>query len=179
MSCQIKHTANILDVASIRRYLFPTDDARGAPNIIYTLTCTECLFAGSDNWLQQCHISACPTGELIALAREKRLLIVSAKWDLSSESNQYQISFSGIPDQNDVIKAVACLPVVGQTQSSHVSLISYIYRVSKETFFTLYYDQIKVPPKAKFSDFFYLVIYMQYRLFFNSMVYNLLQNIAI
>lgn len=138
MSCQIKQTANILDVATIRRYLFPTDDARGALQTNYTLTCTEWLFTGSDNWLQQCHISACPTGELITLAREKRLVIVSAKWDLSSESNQYQISFSGVPDQNDVIKAVACLPVVGQTQSSHVSFIIFLSCLITSTFTNQY-----------------------------------------
>lgn len=78
-------------------------------------------FLGGDSWLQQCHVSVCPTGELIALANGKRLIVLSAKWDSTSGLSQFQISYAGMPDENDVIKAVICLPIVGQSQSSHVS----------------------------------------------------------
>lgn len=126
MSCQVKLTAALNDIPAIKRHLFPTDDSRG-----YFFLCLSCknwffavvfhCFLGGDSWLQQCHVSVCPTGELIALANGKRLIVLSAKWDSTSGLSQFQISYAGMPDENDVIKAVICLPIVGQSQSSHVS----------------------------------------------------------
>lgn len=78
------------------------------------------LFVGSESWLQTCEISVCPTGDVIALARQTRLIVLSSKWDSNLSSTQYQISFSSIPHENDVITAVLCLPIVGQTQNSDV-----------------------------------------------------------
>lgn len=64
----------------------------------------------------------CPTGELIALANGKRLAVLSAKWDSGSGLSQFQMAYAGVPEEEDVIRAVLCLPIVGQSQSSHVSL---------------------------------------------------------
>lgn len=81
------------------------------------------LFIGGESWLQQCCVSVCPTGDLIALANGKRLVILSAKWDSSSGENTFQISYAGTPEESDVIKAVLCLPLIGQSQISHVSVV--------------------------------------------------------
>lgn len=47
-------------------------------------------------------------------------MILAAKWDSSSGCNQFEIVFAGVPEENDPISAVLCLPIVGQSQSSHV-----------------------------------------------------------
>ncbi|KAK9880061.1 hypothetical protein WA026_008575 [Henosepilachna vigintioctopunctata] len=103
MSCQIRLVANIVDTEAIRRCLFPTDDKRG-----------------SDSWLQQCHISVSPVGDLIVLGKERRLVILTSRLDSDGES-QFHITFSGIIHDVDNIKAVLCLPIVGETKSSHVT----------------------------------------------------------
>lgn len=90
-------------------------------NYLRTLLLNLKLFLGGENWLHQCQISVCPTGEVIALANGKRLVILSAKWDSTRGLSQFQISYAGVPDEDDVIKAVLCLPIVGQSQNSHVS----------------------------------------------------------
>lgn len=71
--------------------------------------------------MQQCNISMCPTGELIALVHGRRLVVLSAKWDSSNSLAHFQVTYTGTPEENDVIKAVLCLPITGQSQSSHVS----------------------------------------------------------
>ncbi|EFA10326.1 rab3 GTPase-activating protein non-catalytic subunit [Tribolium castaneum] len=103
MSCQINVTANIADVPAIRRCLFPTDDSRG-----------------SDSWLQLCELSVSPTGDVIALANDRRLVILTSKWDTSSSLSQFQITYSGSVHESDNIKSVICVPVVSQTKSSHI-----------------------------------------------------------
>ncbi|KAK4875899.1 hypothetical protein RN001_012321 [Aquatica leii] len=103
MSCQIKLTGNIADIPTIRRCLFPTDDVRG-----------------SDSWLQLCKVSVSPTADTIAIANEKRIVVLTAKWDSINSLSRYDILFSGCIDNDDPIRAVLCLPVVVQTHSSQV-----------------------------------------------------------
>ncbi|XP_017784588.1 PREDICTED: rab3 GTPase-activating protein regulatory subunit [Nicrophorus vespilloides] len=104
MSCQIKLTANIADVPAVRRHLFPTDDNRG-----------------SESWLQSCHISMSPTGDVLALAHNTRLAVLTGKWDSSTSCNQFHTSQeSSFASTEEPIKSVLCLPIVIQSQSSQV-----------------------------------------------------------
>ncbi|KAJ8942197.1 hypothetical protein NQ318_021084 [Aromia moschata] len=103
MSCQIRLTANIQDVATIRRCLFPTDDQRG-----------------SDSWLQLCEISASPTGDIIVIANERKIVVLSSKWDPRSSLSEFIITYSGSIHEYDKVKSVLCLPIVGQSHSTHV-----------------------------------------------------------
>ncbi|KAK5645471.1 hypothetical protein RI129_006771 [Pyrocoelia pectoralis] len=103
MSCQIKQIGTIENISTIRRCLFPTDDERG-----------------SDNWLQVCQVAASPTADIIAIAHDKRLVILTAKWDTLKSISTFDILFSGCIDNEDSITAVLCLPVVIQSQSSQV-----------------------------------------------------------
>lgn len=104
MSCQIRVTAFISEIPEIRRCLFPTDDNRG-----------------SDSWLQNCSISIAPTGDVIALAKDRRLVILTAKWDSETSSTNYHTTFAGTVHESDNIKTVLALPIVTLTKSSHVS----------------------------------------------------------
>lgn len=103
MSCQIKQIGNLESISTIRRCLFPTDDDRG-----------------SDSWLQTCKVSAAPTGDTIVIAYDRRLVILTAKWDNVKSISTFVILFSGCVDNDDPITAVLCLPVVIESQSSQV-----------------------------------------------------------
>ncbi|CAG9761149.1 unnamed protein product [Ceutorhynchus assimilis] len=103
MSCEIRLIATIQNIPAIRRCLFPTDDYRG-----------------TEFWLQNCKISASPTGDLIALANERRLVILNSKWDTSSSLSLFQINFSASIHEYDKVKSIVCLPIVGESHSSHV-----------------------------------------------------------
>ncbi|KAF5291197.1 hypothetical protein FQA39_LY14439 [Lamprigera yunnana] len=122
MSCQIKLTGNIPDIPAIRRCLFPTDDVRG-----------------SDSWLQLCEISASPTGDTLVLAHEKRLVILTAKWDSNDLLNRFEIQFSGTVVNDDPIRAILCLPVVIQSQSSQVGPEWVCIAVGFESGFVRFY----------------------------------------
>ncbi|ERL83997.1 rab3 GTPase-activating protein regulatory subunit-like [Dendroctonus ponderosae] len=103
MSCEIRVTATIQDIPSIRRCLFPTDDHRG-----------------TESWLQTCHIAASPTGDVLAIANERRLVILSSKWDSTLSRSLFQINFADSIHDYDKVKAALCLPIVGESHSSHV-----------------------------------------------------------
>ncbi|CAH1999952.1 unnamed protein product [Acanthoscelides obtectus] len=103
MSCQIRLSGNIQDVSEIRRILFPTDDHRG-----------------SDSWLQVCEASVSPTGDLIVIAHERKIIVLSAKWNPQLSANHYVITYSGTIHDYDKVKAVLCLPVVGENQHSQI-----------------------------------------------------------
>ncbi|KAJ8913603.1 hypothetical protein NQ315_013425 [Exocentrus adspersus] len=103
MSCHIRLSANIQDIVSIRRSLFPTDDQRG-----------------TESWLQLCEISASPTGDLIVIANERKIVILTSKWDVQTSIYQFQVSYSGSVHEYDKVKAVLCLPIVGQSQNSYI-----------------------------------------------------------
>lgn len=63
----------------------------------------------------------CPTGDVIALVRQARLVVLASKWDSNSSTTQFQIAFCGIPQEGDAITSVLCLPIVRQTQNSDVN----------------------------------------------------------
>lgn len=120
MSCEIKVISNISEIDKVRRYLYPTDDLRGIFMCNKYFQVSLFIFVGSDSWFRNCKVSVCPTGDVIAIIRQTRLVVLTSKWDFNSSTTQYQISFCGIPQENDAITAILCLPVVGQTQNSDV-----------------------------------------------------------
>lgn len=75
---------------------------------------------GNDNWLLSCEISVSPIGDLIVVAYEKRVVILTGQWDSSNSLQQFQISFSGCLHELDSICSVLCAPVVSQVQNSQV-----------------------------------------------------------
>lgn len=123
MSCEIKVIANITDIPAIKRSLFPTDDLRGYDTLNSNLYLFPYsifnIFTGGDNWLQSCKISVSPSANLIAIAREKRVVLLKGNWD-SDKSQIYQISFSGCLNDTDNIQSILCLPVTTQRQRLNV-----------------------------------------------------------
>ncbi|XP_022917832.2 rab3 GTPase-activating protein non-catalytic subunit [Onthophagus taurus] len=101
MACQIKLSANIVNQLDIRTILFPFESTNGG-----------------ENWLNSCEISLSPCGDLLILAHDKRLLVLTGKWDAGSSLTNFYDSCSLKNDQNDVITSVLCLPVVSHGQTS-------------------------------------------------------------
>lgn len=75
---------------------------------------------GSESWLQLCDISASPTGDLIAITNERKIVVLTSKWNPQSSMNFFQITYSGTLHSYDKIKAVLCLPIVAENVSSYV-----------------------------------------------------------
>ncbi|XP_030750579.1 rab3 GTPase-activating protein regulatory subunit [Sitophilus oryzae] len=103
MSCEIRLTASIQNISEVRRYLFPTDDERG-----------------TDYWLQKCNTSVSPTGDVIVIANEHRLVLLTSKWDTLKSLSTFQIIFSESIHESEKIRTVLCLPIVGLSHSSRV-----------------------------------------------------------
>ncbi|GJQ87312.1 hypothetical protein Trydic_g17361 [Trypoxylus dichotomus] len=103
MSCQIKLTANLLDVSKVKDSLFFSDK-----------------WKASDNWLQYCGISISPSGDIVALVYDKRLIVLTGRWDSNLLISNFHITFNEAVDLHDTITSVLCLPVVTQSSSSQV-----------------------------------------------------------
>lgn len=78
------------------------------------------MFLGSDNWVQLCEISVSPVGDLIAIANERKIVILSSIWDSTSSINQFEVTHSGSIHDYDKVKAVLSLPVVESNGSNIV-----------------------------------------------------------
>ncbi|CAH1154252.1 unnamed protein product [Phaedon cochleariae] len=96
MNLNIRLTAYIQEIDAIRRCLFPTDDHRG-----------------SDNWLHHCKIAVSPIADLLVLANERKVVVLTSKWNAHSSLNQFEITHSGPIHDYDKVKAVLCLPIIG------------------------------------------------------------------
>lgn len=78
------------------------------------------LFVGSNNWLQLCEISVSPIADIIAIAKERKIVILTSRWNNNSIINQFEITYSGSIHDYDKVKSVLCLPVVEQNGKSIV-----------------------------------------------------------
>ncbi|XP_060527509.1 rab3 GTPase-activating protein non-catalytic subunit isoform X2 [Cylas formicarius] len=103
MTCEVHVTAKIQDTESIKRYLFPTDNN-----------------GGGEEWLQTSKLSISPAGDLIAIGNDRRLIVLTSKWDSEADISQFYVTFSKIVHEYDNIKAILCTPVVGIKDSTHV-----------------------------------------------------------
>lgn len=75
------------------------------------------------SWLAECIVAASPTSDLMALAYRNRLVILSCRWESSTEEGNKMkliITWSGKVGYSavDEISAVLCLPLLSQTQTS-------------------------------------------------------------
>ncbi|XP_056636903.1 rab3 GTPase-activating protein non-catalytic subunit [Diorhabda sublineata] len=103
MSSEIRVTSCIKEIDKIRKCLFPTDDHRG-----------------TDSWLHFCKISVAPTGDLIVIANDRKIVVLTSKWDPQSSMNIFQIFHSGYIHEYDKVKAVLCVCVVDQNGNSRL-----------------------------------------------------------
>nr|XP_023024436.1 rab3 GTPase-activating protein regulatory subunit [Leptinotarsa decemlineata] len=102
MSCEVRLIAHIKEIDEIRRCLFPTDDQRG-----------------TDSWLQLCKISLSPIGDVIAIANERKIVILTSKWDSESSLDYFHITYSGSIHEYDKVKALVCIPIIDHKDKTH------------------------------------------------------------
>lgn len=103
MSSEIRVTACIKEIDKIRKCLFPTDDHRG-----------------TDSWLHFCKISVAPTGELIVIANDRKIVVLTSRWDPQTSMNIFEIFYSGCIHEYDKVKAVLCVCVVDPNGNSRL-----------------------------------------------------------
>lgn len=70
-----------------------------------------------------------PVGDIIAIGKGRKLVLLTSKWDSESSMHVFQITYSGIIHETDNIKSILCIPIVAQSKSSNVS------RLDKKTLF--------------------------------------------
>ncbi|XP_028409755.1 rab3 GTPase-activating protein non-catalytic subunit-like isoform X2 [Dendronephthya gigantea] len=75
------------------------------------------------NWLQDCCIGVSPCEDLIAIGREDRMVILTAKWDRQATSEpktKFQISWTGqlALEEGECVSSLLCLPLASQHKSS-------------------------------------------------------------
>lgn len=71
------------------------------------------------NWLTQCFISLSSCGNLLVVGYKNRLVILTAQWINSTETNTFIISWSG--NVSSDISAVFAVPICPSNHSSQVS----------------------------------------------------------
>ncbi|OXU28898.1 hypothetical protein TSAR_008176 [Trichomalopsis sarcophagae] len=111
MSCQIKGIANLVDPTDIRARLL--GDSKQKFDYV----------PANELPLQNSFISLSPTGDILAIAWNTRLIILASKWD-SLESSEVKNKFYVVWDgdvtfkQNEWITSVICLPLISHGKAS-------------------------------------------------------------
>lgn len=79
-----------------------------------------------DDWLNLVSYSISPTLEIIAFGHGTKIILLGQNYkEDDSRLNLYSITWTGeLEDPNDIITAVICLPIVGQ--SAHTQVRIYI-----------------------------------------------------
>lgn len=140
MSCQLSVLAHFQDVHSVKRYLFPTiteevrseqDDFEGwddsdwgwkdeddeTADVNETVKDDKLL-----SWLQECQVSLSPAADLMAVARDDRLVLLSQKWQPSDADveTKYAVTFESRmhQEEGEKITCVLCLPLASQKRST-------------------------------------------------------------
>ncbi|XP_077477738.1 rab3 GTPase-activating protein non-catalytic subunit isoform X2 [Stigmatopora argus] len=77
----------------------------------------------SGPWLQDCALSLSPCSDLLVVAREKKAVFLSAKWqtdDGGKEEMTLAVSWSGMlsTEEGDIVSSTICIPLASQKRSS-------------------------------------------------------------
>ncbi|XP_047119989.1 rab3 GTPase-activating protein non-catalytic subunit [Schistocerca piceifrons] len=127
MSCQIKTFSYFADIDNVKRFLFPNflEDEWDWPED----DVNDNAVVNNDKesaWLQECHVSLSPFGDVLAIARKSTLVILMSKWDTQEQGEvkmKFHVVWHGNPckEEDEEITAVLCLPVIAPGKSSHVA----------------------------------------------------------
>ncbi|CAL1542170.1 unnamed protein product [Lymnaea stagnalis] len=152
MSCQLSALSKFHDIASVRRYFFPTLSKEGTP-IKDSITTeknnetdnwdqewgfddhetateendqTDFLASGENQnkWLQSCLISLSPTNDVLAIAHEHKICVLTQKWDPKKKGEEIDSNLTPVweaslgIDDREMITAVLCVPLASQKRST-------------------------------------------------------------
>ncbi|XP_014250236.1 rab3 GTPase-activating protein non-catalytic subunit [Cimex lectularius] len=126
MTCQFKTFAQIADLDNVIKCLYSNDtsDTEDFDDDSWNWSVDGITKPkNKENWLDECFVSLSPTSEVLALARDRNLLILKGKW-VSNEESDIKIKYTSfwngdIREQfTERITSVLCLPVAGQGKLS-------------------------------------------------------------
>ncbi|XP_055879124.1 rab3 GTPase-activating protein non-catalytic subunit-like isoform X1 [Biomphalaria glabrata] len=155
MSCQLLLLSKFQDIASVRRFFFPSLSKEGTPNKDVDLNSTPAdLKVDNDGWeqdwgfddqevttetsnvdtngdkelqnkwLQNCLLSLSPTNDVLAIAHENKICVLTQKWDPKKKGEEIDSSLTPVwegvlgLDERETISAVLCLPLSSQKRST-------------------------------------------------------------
>ncbi|KAK0058459.1 rab3 GTPase-activating protein non-catalytic subunit [Biomphalaria pfeifferi] len=155
MSCQLLLLSKFQDIASVRRFFFPSLSKEGTPNKDVDLNSSPAdLKVDNDGWeqdwgfddqevttetnnfdtngdkelqnkwLQNCLLSLSPTNDVLAIAHENKICVLTQKWDPKKKGEEIDSSLTPVwegvlgLDERETISAVLCLPLSSQKRST-------------------------------------------------------------
>lgn len=84
------------------------------------------IFQDAEDWLNNSLISISPTQEIIIIAYDITLTILTSRWDSIDSQNIYSVSWSNQLDPVYPITAVMALPLTDLGKESQVNNDNYI-----------------------------------------------------
>ncbi|PSN52085.1 Rab3 GTPase-activating protein non-catalytic subunit [Blattella germanica] len=126
MSCQIKTIASLIDVDTVKKYLFSPDNENDSTDPWeWPEEDSQKTNGKGPTWLQECCLSLSSTREILVIAHKNVMIILTSKWDSQEEGEvktKYHITWHGNPCENDneTITSVLCLPLITQGKSSQI-----------------------------------------------------------
>ncbi|XP_059162199.1 rab3 GTPase-activating protein non-catalytic subunit-like [Physella acuta] len=144
MSCQLSALSKFHDIASVRRYFFPTLSKEGTPikdkdetndnwdqdwgfeeqDATEDTESQEVSAGHHQKWLQSCLISLSPTNDVLAIAHENKICVLTQKWDPKKKGEEIDSYLTSAweatlgADDKETITAVLCLPLASQKRST-------------------------------------------------------------
>ncbi|XP_074646161.1 rab3 GTPase-activating protein non-catalytic subunit-like isoform X2 [Tubulanus polymorphus] len=135
MACQLSIIANFHDITNVRNYLFPhlksenqvDDDSGGwGDDLDWGWQVDDETTEQQENadlassWLQNCLVSVSPMLDNVAIAYDKKIVILSQKWDSDDDVSKFVVTTESVLGEEDgeIISSIICLPLSSQKRSS-------------------------------------------------------------
>ncbi|XP_025103721.1 rab3 GTPase-activating protein non-catalytic subunit-like isoform X2 [Pomacea canaliculata] len=150
MSCQLTVLSRFHDIVAVRRFLFPhlkdssplpsgASDAEGedewaqdwgwgsdnpGPNIQSNNASVEVVDEGVHKWLQSSILSLSPNNDIIAIANEDRICVLTQKWDPQNKGEELDTLLTTVwqgnvrQEDGESITDVMCLPLASHKRST-------------------------------------------------------------
>uniref|UniRef100_A0A7N6BYD9 RAB3 GTPase activating protein subunit 2 (non-catalytic) n=1 Tax=Anabas testudineus TaxID=64144 RepID=A0A7N6BYD9_ANATE len=114
MSCSLLEFCRLQELKTVRDYLFHTQK---------TEPTEEDSMGQSGPWMQDCVVSLSPCSDLLVVAREQKVVFLSAKWrtdDSGKEEMTLAVSWTGTlsTEEGECVSSCICIPLASQKRSS-------------------------------------------------------------
>ncbi|ESO90130.1 hypothetical protein LOTGIDRAFT_218187 [Lottia gigantea] len=153
MSCQLSILSGFQDIKAVKSYLFPslrettpeveinagstnddeddwnndwgwTEDEQAVQAAVGSLEGNDDVEDNSKlKWLQDCLISLSPANDMITIANESRMVVLTQKWDPKNNGEEmesrYSVAWQSTASTTELITAILCLPLASQKRSTH------------------------------------------------------------
>uniref|UniRef100_A0A7N6BAM3 RAB3 GTPase activating protein subunit 2 (non-catalytic) n=1 Tax=Anabas testudineus TaxID=64144 RepID=A0A7N6BAM3_ANATE len=125
MSCSLLEFCRLQELKTVRDYLFHTQKTEPVEerNQTGTTGTEEDSMGQSGPWMQDCVVSLSPCSDLLVVAREQKVVFLSAKWrtdDSGKEEMTLAVSWTGTlsTEEGECVSSCICIPLASQKRSS-------------------------------------------------------------